>query len=308
MLATAIKNYTIALMVLGLLYGCSPRSKYDAMQKSLSEFAAGKDANIGIAVIIDGTDTVEVNGNKEYPMLSVYKFPIALALGEYYRQHNMSLEDSVAILPEDLHLDTYSPMTERILASSRTTTDTLKKPTAELLAYTLQQSDNNASDIILKTLGGTEYVDKYIRRLGIAGINVKNTEDEMHIDNTLCYANSSTPIGMASLMDKFDREFNDPISLEIKRLMETCETGTNRLAEPLTDALIGHKTGTGFTLPGERLMAVNDAGYVHLSNGHRYAIAVFIENSGYDMEQTEALIAEISRIVYSRIKRIMNIE
>ncbi len=296
-----MKCLVIAFIATVLLCGCS-HSKYDAMHNSLSDFVEGRDANIGIAVIINGTDTVAVNGDKEYPMLSVYKFPIALALGECYRQHNLTLGDSIAILPNDLHPGTYSPMTERIIASSQATTDTLKKPTAELLAYMLQQSDNNASDIILKKLGNAEYVDKYLCGLGITGINVKSTEDEMHTDNTLCYANSSTPIGMASLMDKFDREFNDSISLEIKRMMETCETGTNRLAKPLADAVIGHKTGTGFTLLNGRLMAVNDAGYVHLSNGHRYAIAVFIEDSGYDMAHTEELIAEISGIVLSYIR------
>lgn len=297
-----MKSFIIALAALALLCSCSHHGKYDALQKSLLETIADKDANIGIAVIIDGADTVVVNGNKIYPMLSVYKFPIALALSDFYRQHNLSLGDSIDILPEDLHPDTYSPMTERILASSQTTTDTLKMPTVELLAYMLQQSDNNASDIILKKLGGAEYVAKCLCRLGITGINVKNSENEMHIDNTLCYTNSSTPIGMSALMDKFDREFNDSIFLEIKQMMETCETGANRLAKPLTDAVIGHKTGTGFTLPNGRLMAVNDAGYVHLSNGHRYAIAVFIENSGYDIAQTEELIAEISRIVYSNIE------
>lgn len=65
----------------------------------------------------------------------------------------------------------------------------------------------------------------------------------------------------------------------------------------------GHKTGTGFELPDGRLMAVNDAGYVHLPDGRRYSIAVFIDNSGYDLEASEALIAEISRIVVEEMLR-----
>ncbi len=85
--------------------------------------------------------------------------------------------------------------------------------------------------------------------------------------------------------------------------MENCETGTNRLVKPLlpTNAVIGHKTGTGFTLPDGRLMAVNDVGYVHTPDGHRYTIAVFIGNSGYEVAETEDLIAKISDIVYTAI-------
>lgn len=295
----------LPLMAALAMTGCGARAdrlvNYDGLQESLTEFVADKDANIGIAVIINGSDTVSVNGDKHFPMLSVYKFPIALALGEHYRLNNLSLSEPIAVLPEDLHRDTYSPMTDKIIASAAHASGNLLIPTVELVAYMLQQSDNVASDIILKTAGGAAQVGKYLRDSGITGANVKSSENEMHIDNSLCYANSSTPRGMASLMDKFDREANDSISIEIKRLMETCETGTARLPKPLTDARIGHKTGTGFVLPDGRLMAVNDAGYVHLSNGRHYSIAVFIENSAYDMPQTEELIAEISRIVFTTL-------
>lgn len=277
------------------------KGRYVAMQKTLADFIGGKDAKIGVAVIIDGIDTVAVNGNREFPMLSVYKFPIALSLADHYRRNNLPLDFPIAILPEDLHLDTYSPMTEKILKSSQLTTDTLMMPTREVLAYMLQQSDNNASDIVLKGLRGAENVQRYLSRIGISGVKVSNSEEEMHDDNSRCYANSATPIGMATLMDKFDKDFNDSISLDIKKLMENCETGRERLVKPLTKAVVGHKTGTGFTLPTGRLMAVNDAGYVHLPDGRRYSIAVFIEDSGYDMPQTEEIIAQISKIVLTYI-------
>ncbi len=288
---------TFIAIIFGLiLCSCASQANYDALQKSLTEYIEDKDANIGIAVIIDGTDTVAVNGNKEFPMLSVYKFPIALALAEEYRKKNRTLDYQITIMPEDLHPDTWSPMTEKILSSSQVSTDTLRMSTRELLHYMLQQSDNNASDIVLKFIGGTNHVN-------FKGINVTRFEYEMHLDNSLCYNNSATPLAMAELIYNFDLKCNDSLSLEIKKMMETCETGNSRLPKPLipTNAIIGHKTGTGFTSPDGRLMAVNDVGYVHLPNGRRYAIAVFIENSGYDITRTEKLIAEISRIVFANI-------
>lgn len=289
--------YVILIAVFLMLCSCATKDKYDAMQKALSDFVKDKDANIGIAVIIDGNDTVAVNGNKDFPMLSVYKFPIAMAFAEKCRQNNLSSDFPMAILPEDLHADTYSPMTEKIVASGKVFTDTLRMPAIELLGYMLQQSDNNASDIVLHYVNGPENVERYLRGIGINDVNVRSSEAEMHADNSLCYTNSATPIGMASLMDKFCSESDDSISIDIKRLMQTCGTGKNRLPKPIKNAVIGHKTGTGFVLPGGRLMAVNDAGYVCLPDGHRYSIAVFIENSGLDMPQTEDLIAQISNIV-----------
>lgn len=293
--------HILLITVFLMLGSCAPKDKYDTMRKELSVFIEGKDANIGVAVIIDGNDTVAVNGNKEFPMLSVYKFPIALAFAEHCRQNNLSSDFPIAILPEDLHADTYSPMTEKILASGKVVTDTLRMPAIELLGYMLQQSDNNASDIVLRYVNGPEYVERYLHGIGINDVNVRSSEAEMHADNSLCYANSATPIGMASLMDKFCSEFDDSISVDIKRLMQTCETGKNRLPKPIKNAVIGHKTGTGFVLPSGRLMAVNDAGYVCMPDGHHYSIAVFIENSGLDMPQTEDLIAQISKIVLTHL-------
>lgn len=291
------------IIMLLCLCGCTEDTGYAGLQDILTEYCKDKDAKIGIGVIIYGKDTVAVNGDKPFPMLSVYKFPIALALGEHCRANNLSMDHQVAIKREDLHLDTYSPMTEKILASNQMITEPLHLPLSEILAYMLQQSDNNASDIVLREAGGVGRVSEYLKRLGIYDVNVNSSEAEMHIDNTLCYANSATPLAMAELLDKFDIEFSDSVSHEIKYLMETCSTGKNRLAKPFEDSsiVIGHKTGTGFTLHDGRLMAINDAGYVHLPDGRRYAIAVFVEDSGYDMAQTEAMIAEISGIVYQSI-------
>ena len=265
----------------------------------MHELTADKDANIGIAVIIDGKDTVAINGDKPFPMLSVYKLPIAMALGDHLQARESLIPDSVTIYKSDLKPDTYSPMRDRY-----DNIDSIKLPLQEVMAYSLQQSDNNASDILLALTGGVNNVSRYLNRIDGKGINIISTEDEMHADPALCYQNTATPVAMASLIDRFDNESHDPFSQKIKRLLETCETGTGRLPKPLlnTGAIIGHKTGTGFTLPDGRLMAVNDAGYVHLPVGSRYTIVVFIENSGYGMDETEALIATISETVFKTLR------
>lgn len=288
----------LALIVITLFCSCSSANKYYALQHKLNRFVEGKDATVGIAVIIDGKDTVSVNGNRRFPMLSVYKLPIALAFGDYWRFNSQLQSDSIMLFAGDLKPDTYSPMRDKYAGI-----DSVRIPLREVMAYALQQSDNNASDILLKMMNGTANVAHSLQRLGAKDINVVSTEYEMHDDHDLCYKNNATPLAMAELIDKFCREFDDPFSQEIQQLMETCETGIGRLPKPLqqTNAVIGHKTGTGFILQGGRLMAVNDVGYVKLPNGQCYTIAVFIENSGYDIAATEAIISGISEMVYTYI-------
>lgn len=300
-----MKRTVIIFLTCLMLMACASSERYASMHKELYDFVREENSTIGLAVIFDGKDTIAINGNRPFPMLSVYKFPIALAFAEKCRRENSSLDMPIAVLGEDLHPDTHSPLTEKILASSATLTDTLWLPARVLLSYMLQLSDNNASDIIMKEAGGADSVVKYLAAIGASEINVASTEDEMHADQSLCYVNSTTPLAMARLTDLFDRRFNDTLSCELKNMMETSSTGTARLAAPFrkANAVIGHKTGTGFILSDGCLMAVNDVGYVHLTDvGHRYSIAVFIEHAPASLEQVEAIIARISQIVLSHLR------
>ncbi len=297
-----IRHLITALTLSTIMCACSS-NKHEELRQVLSDYISDKSANIGIGIIIDGNDTIDINGKKRFPMLSVYKFPIALALADYYRTNSMTFDHPVAILKDDLRLDTHSPMTEKILAADSLVAGSLMMPTRTLLAYMLQESDNNATDILLKELRGADYVAHWLNAKGFHDIHVVSTEKAMHDDPALCYANSTTPLAMASLLDKFNNGATDPLSLEIKKSMENCPIKTKRLPRAIhkTKAVIGHKTGTGIPLSNGHLMAVNDAGYVNLPDGRRYAIAVFIEDSAYDLPTTEAIIAEISRITFSAL-------
>ena len=284
----SLKAIIATIITAAMLCACSQPSRYETLQARLADFASSRDANIGIAVIIDGRDTVAVNGHRAFPMLSVYKFPIALALCDVYRSGRRSFGDSILVTRSDMRPDTYSPMTV-----DYPDVDSIAMPVRQLLAYSL-----------LNLTGGAGAVDSYLRRIGSDDIYVRDSEYEMHLDSTLCYRNSSTPIAMAALLDRFATMPGDSLTDEIRRIMETCRTGADRLAAPFRDTHItfGHKTGTGFTLPDGRLMAVNDAGYALLPDGHRYTIAVFIENSGYGIDSTSAIIAEISRLTLTDLR------
>ena len=267
----------------------------EVLRTELVRATDGKYARIGVAVLTDGNDLATVNGVEPLPMQSVYKFPQALAVARYCVDNGISLSDTIEIAASQLHSNTYSPMRDRYGVRG------LRLPIAELLAYSMQQSDNNACDILFDLIGGTGYANDYIHGLGFDDIHIVSTEDDMHRDTGLCYANSSTAAAMARLLRYFDTTLRNsaPEYEYIATLMETCTTGTDRLARGIGDdaMVFGHKTGTGDRNAEGKIIAVNDVGYVHLANGRRYYIAVFVADSGYDMDESSALIAEVARIV-----------
>ncbi len=265
--------------------------RVSVLRDSLERYVTDADAKIGIAIVVNGKDTVVVNGSKSYPMLSVYKFPQALAVADYCDRHDIEFADSISISKSEIKTDTYSPLREKYGCRD------MCLSIGELLMYSLQLSDNNACDILFRLVGGPLVVDAYLSKLGVGGISVISTEDEMHADTQLCYENSATPIAMAALLEKFDTELQHSSKnmAAVARLLESCSTGLDRLAAWLPDdAIFGHKTGTGDVNGEGRIIAVNDVGYLHTADGQRYIIVVFVSDSAYDMQGTSAIIAKVA--------------
>ncbi len=275
-------------------------SRYPEMEIRLKNYVAYQDARIGVAVIVGGRDTVMVNGRKDFPMMSVFKFPLALVVAEWADSIGMSFADSLYVGEEELLENTYSPMLKKYGRRP------ISMALGELLEWSLVESDNNACDILLNRVGGIEEANRIMRKLGLPDeITIGASEADMHLDLGLCYLNRSTPLAMAELFDAYDtrlRHRSESFAL-IAPMLEMCRTGLDRLAAPLTkcDAVVGHKTGTGDLNSQGRIMAVNDCGYVHLSDGLRYVVAVFVADSSYDMDVTSRIIADISEIIFKQL-------
>ena len=272
------------------------RAQQHTLESQIRQVTKSIRAQVGVAVIIDGKDTVTVNNDSRYPLMSVVKYPQSLAVAHFLHQHNRPLSTEVFTAKEALHPNTYSPLRDEYPEGN------LYLPISCLLEYTLQQSDNNACDILFEYIGGVSYAERYIRSLGTECLAISKTEEQMYQAPESCYENWSSPLEMARLTDMlFSKElFPSDYQNFIKETMLNCVTGENRLPQPLmnTTARIGHKTGTsGLNARGE-LAGINDVGFVILPDGRRYSIAVLIKDSKETMKATEKVIADISEIVY----------
>lgn len=280
------------------IFICTPIVQ--AQTKSLTEqirtIIRDKEAQVGVAVILNSKDTFTVNNNCRYPMLSVYKFHQALAVADYLNRNHLPLETQLYITQKDFHPDTYSPLRDKYPEGN------ISLPVSKLLEYTLQLSDNNACDILFNYIGGTEAADKYIRSLGLKEYSIRATEHEMHQDLDLCYSNWSTPLEAVRLLEIFLNRslFANEYQEFIKRTMIECGTGKDRLPEPLleTKAIIGHKTGTSDRNARGEFIGINDIGFVCLPDGQHYSIAIFVKDSKESMSNTTHIIADISEVVY----------
>jgi len=266
---------------------------------TISEIVADYPGEIGVAVIINNTDTVAVNNKSIYPMMSVFKLHQALAICNDFDNKGLSLDSLMTIHRDELDSQTWSPMMKE--HSEPVISLTVK----ELLCYTLILSDNNASNFMFKKLVNATQTDNFIATLiPRLSFQIAYTEEEMSADHDKAYYNFTSPLGAAILMNRLftDSLVNYDKQSFIMKTLEQCTTGKDRIAAPLLDKegiTIVHKTGSGYTNENGVLAAHNDVAYIRLPNGVCYTLAVFVKDFKGNETQAAKVIARISAIVYN---------
>lgn len=294
-----MKTKSVAFLLLSFISIIVKADPFSSLRNEIIHSIGKYDAKVGVAVMVNNTDTLTVNNRDKYPMMSVFKFHQALAVCHHLQTKGISLDSVINISKEELRENTYSPLRDRFPEGN------IRISLSELMEYTLQLSDNNACDILFNRILSTKETDRYIRSLGIDDFSIEMDENDMHENLDNCYSNWTTPMAAVRLINLFleggavSGEYYD----FIKRTMTECTTGIGRLPYPLknTAAVIGHKTGTGDKNSDGRYIGINDIGFIDLPNGDRYQIAVFVKDSAENYETTEKIIAEISSIVYKNI-------
>ena len=262
------------------------------LQERVNIIAGNQPADIGVA--IESTDPGQkaaFNADKPFPMQSVVKFPLALAVLDAVDRGKLHLDDTVLLTDDDLQPDTHSPLHEKYAGGpARVTVE-------EILTETVSRSDNNGGDILFRLLGGPETVDRYMKELGISGFEIHATETQMRRSWDAQFSNTATPTAANRLLRLFEeKKLLKPASHKLLwTLMRDSMTGPGRLREPLPagTALI-HKTGTGDTSPTKGT-TVNDIGIVILPNGRPVFISVFITHARDSIMETEKTIASLSQ-------------
>lgn len=283
------RPFTLLLLLLALTAGA--QSLADELRREI-----GSD-NIGVAVITSWGDTVEVNGERHYPLMSVFKFHQAVALARKLGYPGI-LATEVEVSPDELREDTWSPMRRHNPYGGHA-------DISALLHYSLQWSDNNACDILFDRFASPAEVDSIIRAATPArDFAIACNEAQMHADTSLCRRNWSTPLACAELVHHVFTADTTVAASVVKAVMaQKSPMGRTRLAAaiPQSNGMIFHKTGTG-DMRGDTVPALNDAGHIvyPLPEGGygRYSIAVFVADYAGTPAEAGQRIEEISRIVW----------
>src|SRR5947209_5773718 len=134
------------------------------LNPDLDHIAREAHGHVGVMAVVlgSGKNAMELRSAEHFPMQSVYKFPIGMAVLHAVDRGNLKLDQAVTVrkaelVPAALH----SPLRDRYPAGECVMT------VRELLRYMVSESDGTASDVLLRVVGGAGQVQSYLDAIGV---------------------------------------------------------------------------------------------------------------------------------------------
>jgi len=238
--------------------------RYRTLEQQLSYLVAENPGNVGIAALdLKTGELVSVHGDEPFPMASTVKVAVAANYLAQVEVGRRSLDDRIG-----------------------------GRSARSLMEAMIIHSDNRATDILMRDLGGPATLQKWLTQQGIAGLRVDRNIATLLADrrDLRDVRDSSTPKAMVDLLKRIDsgamlRPHSRNYLLD---LMARCQTGRNRIRGLLPEGtLVQHKTGTlsGYT---------SDVGFITLPGGRRVAVALFARQGS----NRPATIARAARAIF----------
>jgi beta-lactamase class A len=267
------------------------------LPNQLSQIASAAKGKVGVAaVLLETGETVSLNPHDHFPMQSVYKLPIGMAVMKQVDAGKIKLDQKVRVTKDDfIGRSSHSPIRDKYPNGAELNV-------VQLLQFALSESDGTASDVLMKLAGGPQTIQAYLTELGIKEMIVRDTEKAFAQDHSLQYLNWATPDAAISLLRALQdkRGLSERSQSWLLTFMINSKPGAKRLKGLLPGGtIVAHKTGTSGTENGVTA-ATNDIGIITLPNGRHLAIAVFVADSPADEATREGVIAKIAKAAWDK--------
>ena len=293
-----IKKFTAFLL---LIFSFLSFAQNNSLKNEIEKITSRKNATVAVSIkgIDFPFDFNNENADKKLPMLSVFKFHIGLTTLNLIDQGKLKLNEKFLIKKEDLLEKTYSPLRDKKPEGN------FEMTLDELIYYTVSLSDNNTTDFLLKNIGGTKEVQKFMNSKKVKDFQIKYNEQQMHQGAKFIYPNHTSTKSLSNLYKDF---YNGKILSKkstdyLYQILLKTTTGQNKLAEQLPKNTVAHKTGSSGMDKNGLTIAENDSGIITLKNGKHYAITVFVNDSKESYETNCKMVSDISKAVFDFLNK-----
>lgn len=241
---------------------------------------------VGLAAIDStGRARIAYRADERFPMCSTFKALLAAAVLARVDARRERLDRLIPYRKADL-LD-YAPATTANLGKGGMSV-------SDLCAAAVEQSDNTAANLLLKTVGGPAGYTAFARRIGDRVTRLDRNEPALNTALPGDPRDTTTPAAMA---ESLRRVLLGPVLQPASRArltawLTTNQTGDRRLKAGLPAGWsIGDKTGTG-----DR-GSTNDIAIIWTRQHNSVLVAAYLTGSAAPRAELEAALADLGRLV-----------
>ncbi|HWY60497.1 MAG TPA: class A beta-lactamase [Rhizomicrobium sp.] len=319
-------GFATAICVLMALASTASAASSDLQVKLDALAKAAHPGMLGISILdLKSGDVWRVDSTTEYPMMSVFKAPVAATVLSLVDQGKVSLEQTVTLTRADLSPGA-SDIAKNFLGDSMTFS------ISDLLKGAVSRSDNTATDALIRFIGGPKIVTDYIKAQGIKGMHVELDERGVsHVFSGLGEAaapppnetaevrnarmergyaayltdprNRSTPDASVEFLRKlWEGQLLSPASTQHLLDLMYSQTACSRLRTHMpADVRLADKCGTSLTLDG-MTPAYNDIGIMTLPGGRNIIIAAFLSGSRASTDDRDKIFIDLASATISALR------
>lgn len=232
-----------------------PYNDIGKLKRSLDSVIAQSNATVGLYVFeIESGLALGINERIHFPMQSVYKIPLAIAVLNRVEKGEIAL-----------------------------------KQVESLLMSAISDSDNPASEKLFELIGGTKTANDFMHKNGFSDIRIGNTPEQPDTG----YKYSCTPKEMSRLLERLykGKLLNKEHTRLLLNYMIESKSSTRLKGMLPAETVVAHKIGTG-------THTCHDVGIIYLPNEKHLAISVFVNDAKGSMEETERIIAVLTKQVF----------
>lgn len=273
----------------------SQHHKTYQLQKAIERVLSGRKVTVGLSLKnLEENDTLSINGEKMMPMMSVFKFHIALAILHQVDIGKLALQQRFLIKRDSLHANTWSPMRDEYPEGDVYFT------LDQLLKYTVCHSDNNGCDILIDIAGGTAVIENFIRKHGVKDCVIRLNEHQMCTWDNL-YVNTTTPLASTALLERFlkGKILKKGTTKYLYQSMVATSRGLTWMKAGLPAGTeFAHRTGISGTNEQNMRAAMNDVGIITLPDGKHVILSLFLMNISEQREIAEKIFSDIASTVW----------
>jgi beta-lactamase class A len=265
------------------------------LHQRLADIAIKAQGTVYVSCSLPGVELdCDLDPHGHPPMQSTFKFPLALAVLHQVELGKLQLDQPVRFLKSDRYA-TLSPLQDEFPEAN------VDVPVSKLVKLMATESDNIASNLLLRVIGGPDALQQYLDSLGLSAIHQQDSEYTLHGDQKLQYRDYAEPAAMVSLLRLFAD--HSPLNSEDTALLHgwmlEAASGPNRIKGLLPAGTpVAHKTGSSGVEWG-MIPATNDVGLITLPDGRRLALAVFVADAHANQDACEHVVAAIAREIYN---------